>query len=181
MAKEVDTKGKMSNTGEIEDIKKIRDILFGSNMSEYERRFEILEQKLSKSLEEARLDNEKRLQLLEDYVKQELQALQEKLETEKESRLKNERRTSEDIKTIEEQAQSFADKTAKDFSETRNQILELGKSMGEKMNSQNKNLTEKIIEVDSNLQSNKVDRTALAMMFTEIAAQLSGQEEGKSE
>jgi hypothetical protein len=53
--------------------------------------------------------------------------------------------------------------------------------MGEKMNSQNKNLTEKIIEVDSNLQSNKVDRTALAMMFTEIAAQLSGQEEGKSE
>jgi hypothetical protein len=83
MAKEVDTKGKMSNTGEIEDIKKIRDILFGSNMSEYERRFEILEQKLSKSLEEARLDNEKRLQLLEDYVKQELQALQEKLETEK--------------------------------------------------------------------------------------------------
>ncbi len=172
MAKEV-----TPQKGEIEEIKKIRDILFGSNMNEYEKRFSLLEQKLNNSLEDARQENEKRLLLLEDYVKQELKSLQEMIAAEKEARMKNEKRTQEDIAHIEEQANIFAEKTTKKFSETRSQILELGKSLGDKMNQQEKKLSEKISSVDSTLQSNYADRSSLALMFTDIARKLSGEPE----
>ncbi len=165
------------SNGEIEDIKKIRDILFGNNMNEYDKRFEMLEQRMSKSIEEAKEENEKRLVLLEDYVKQEFKSLQEKLIVEKEIRSKGEKRTHEDIKSIEESAQNFVDKTSNDFSEIRKQILDLGKSIGERINAQERTLDGQIKSVDENLQANKVDRASLAMMLTEVAMKLSGQQE----
>ncbi len=165
------------SNGEIEDIKKIRDILFGNNMNEYDKRFEMLEQRMSKSIEEAKEENEKRLVLLEDYVKQEFKSLQEKLIVEKEIRSKGEKRTHEDIKSIEESAQKFVDKTSNDFSEIRKQILDLGKSIGERINAQERTLDGQIKSVDENLQANKVDRASLAMMLTEVAMKLSGQQE----
>ena len=166
-----------SSTGEIEDIKKIRDILFGNNMNEYDKRFEVLEQRMSKSIEEAKEENEKRLVLLEDYVKQEFKSLQEKLNVEKDIRSKGEKRTHEDLKAIEETAQNFVDKTSNDFSEIRKQILDLGKSIGDKINAQERALDGKIKSVDDTLQTNKVDRASLAMMLTEVAMKLSGQQD----
>ena len=167
----------VSPTGEIEDIKKIRDILFGNNMNEYDKRFDMLEQRMIKSIAEAKEENEKRLVLLEDYVKQEFKSLIEKLNVEKDIRSKGEKRTHEDLKSIEESAQNFVDKTSNDFSEIRKQILDLGKSIGDKINAQERALDSQIKSVDESLTTNKVDRAALAMMLTEVAMKLSGQQE----
>ena len=58
------------------NIGKIRDILFGHHMRDYESRFIRLDQTLKRETEELRETTRKSLETLEAYVKQELAALQ---------------------------------------------------------------------------------------------------------
>ena len=55
--------------GEGANVDKIRDILFGSQMREYEKRFTRLEEQVAKSLDGIREDMKKRLDALEDPFK----------------------------------------------------------------------------------------------------------------
>src|SRR6516165_489888 len=64
------------------NVDKIRDILFGSNMREYEKRFARLEERLTKSSDALRDDLKKRFDSLESYVKNELEAIATRLKAE---------------------------------------------------------------------------------------------------
>jgi len=68
------------------NVDKIRDILFGSNMREYEKRFARLEERLNKSSEALREDLKKRFDSLESYVREELESLGQRLKAEKSER-----------------------------------------------------------------------------------------------
>lgn len=59
------------------NLDKIRDILFGTQMREYERRFNRMEERLIKEFAESRDDTKKRLDSLETYVRQEVESLNE--------------------------------------------------------------------------------------------------------
>src|SRR5215468_3205657 len=71
------------------NVDKIRDILFGANMREYEKRFGRLEERLTKSSEALRDDLKKRFDSLESYVKDELEAIATRLKAEKVERSEN--------------------------------------------------------------------------------------------
>src|SRR6516165_2538276 len=71
------------------NVDKIRDILFGANMREYEKRFARLEERLTKSSEALRDDLKKRFEALESYVKDELESLGSRLKAEKAERSEN--------------------------------------------------------------------------------------------
>jgi len=73
---------------EAENIGKIRDILFGNNMSEYEQRFDALEKRLQENLSEITRDFKTKMSSLENYVRDEITSLSEQLKAEKEERTK---------------------------------------------------------------------------------------------
>src|SRR5215813_12449769 len=58
-----------------QNVDKIRDILFGAQMRDYDKRFARLEDRLMKDAEALRDEMRKRLDALESYVKQEAEAL----------------------------------------------------------------------------------------------------------
>jgi hypothetical protein len=61
------------------NLDKIRDILFGAQMRDYERRFFRLEERVTKEAHEAREDIRRRFDTLESFIKQELTALGDRL------------------------------------------------------------------------------------------------------
>src|SRR5688572_16789966 len=68
------------------NIDKIRDILFGGQMRDYDRRFSRVEEQLVKESLELREDTRKRFEALEAFVKAELAALTDRLQAEQRTR-----------------------------------------------------------------------------------------------
>ena len=68
------------------NIDKIRDILFGSNMRDYELRFAHLEEALKKESADLRDSTRRHLESLESFVHKELAALEARLNTERDER-----------------------------------------------------------------------------------------------
>src|SRR5271156_6994708 len=74
-------------THEGANVDKIRDILFGSQMRDYDKRFSRLEERLAKAAEALRDDLKKRFDSLESFVQQEVESLHQRLKTEKSERV----------------------------------------------------------------------------------------------
>src|SRR5580698_8148983 len=69
------------------NVDKIRDILFGTQMRDYDKRFGRLEERLAKAADALRDDLKKRFDSLESFVQQEVDSLQQRLKTEKSERV----------------------------------------------------------------------------------------------
>ena len=68
------------------NVDKIRDILFGSQMRDYDKRFGRLEDRLIKDAEALRDEMKRRFESLEAFVQKELESLGQRLKAEKSER-----------------------------------------------------------------------------------------------
>jgi DNA polymerase II large subunit len=68
------------------NVDKIRDILFGSQMRDYETRFARLEEAVIKETSEIRETSRRRFDQLEQYIKREFEALESRIRAEREER-----------------------------------------------------------------------------------------------
>src|SRR5579863_8969892 len=68
------------------NVDKIRDILFGSQMRDYETRFARLEEALVKETAEIRESHRRRLDQLEQHIKHEFEALEARIKSERDER-----------------------------------------------------------------------------------------------
>ena len=166
-----------SQKPEVEDISKIRDILFGNNMSEYEKRFELLEQKLALSINENKEETEKKISSLENYLRQEFKILSEKLNEEEDARIKSDKRILTEIESIEDVIKKFKQSTSDSFSENNQQLHDLSNSISNKISDINKALQNRIETNSNQLQNNKVERSSLAMLLTDLAYKIAGNQE----
>src|SRR5438445_469176 len=69
-----------------ENLEKVRDILFGAQMRDQDRRFGRLEERLAKDLADVREETKARLESLEAYLKKEVQSLVDRLKNESSQR-----------------------------------------------------------------------------------------------
>ena len=81
------------------NIDKIREIIFGSNMRDYETRFARLEEALRKESQDMREAMRQRLETLESFVHKELAALEGRLKNERDERSENHLRLTNDLST----------------------------------------------------------------------------------
>jgi type VI protein secretion system component VasK len=165
---------------EIENISKIRDILFGNNMNEYEKRFEKLETKLALSVAENKAETDKKMASLEGYFKNEIKILNEKLVEEEDSRKKSDKRIISDIESLEESFKKFKVATADNLSANNQQLLDLNNAMSDQMTELNRSLINRLDNSSNELQNNKVDRSSLAMMLTDLAYNIAGENESSN-
>jgi len=73
----------------VSNLDKVRDILFGTQMRDYDRRFARLEERLIKEAAEAREDTRRRFDSLETFIKQEIAALNDRLKSENHQRTRS--------------------------------------------------------------------------------------------
>ena len=161
------------NSPEEDNINKIRDILFGNNISEIDKKFQEIEAIV-------RQRNDK----LSDEIKSNITHLQEHFQTEVNNlvdQLKNER---EENKKAFEGLLTKHEKQITEFKEYKNEIQETHREirknqldqfnqLGVKLDETSKEINNTIEENTRKLTDTKVDRKALAMLFSELALKLS--------
>jgi len=160
-------------------IDKVRDILFGVQMRDYDKRFARLEERLLKETSDLKEDVKKRLAALEQYVKQEVDALGDRLSAEHEGRTDDVKDLGQQLretsKAFEKRTAAMDDQSAKAQRDLRQQLLEQQQRLTEEMQQRHHELLEALSRDAGELRDEKADRAALASLFTEMAMRLSNQ------
>lgn len=159
-----------------QNVDKIRDILFGSQMRDYEKRFTRLEERMVKASEALRDEVKKRFDTLEAYVGQELEALGQRLKSEKAERgeaLKELTRETRDTSKAQDKRMSQLDEQlAEAQSELRARLLEQSKALTGAIQKSHTEMEAALESEAATLRLEKTDRAMLADLFTELSLRL---------
>ncbi len=170
---------KISSTTPSGNIDKIRDILFGSQMRDYDRRFTRLEERMQRENTELKDEIRKRLEALEGYIRSEVDALSSRLKTEQSERGDSVKEVARELKEI---TQSLEKKTAqlddllnKSHRDLRQQALDQSKQLMEEIHAKHQALSMSLDRAVQELTVDKMERNGLADLFTEMALRLNNQ------
>jgi len=148
------------------NVEKIRDILFGPQMRDYEHRFARLEETLMKESADLRESTRKRFDALETYIRKEFEALESRLKSER-----DERGNLGDV--LVKRIGELHDQTSAAQRDLRGAILEQSKDLREEMERRHLEISATLERRFQELRKDKTDRAALAALFNEVALRLS--------
>lgn len=157
-------------------LEKVREILFGSQSRDYERRFARLEDRLIKESLDLRDEMKKRFDSLESFIKKEIDSLNSRLRSESESREKADQELShamaEIARAFDKRASQIEEQMANETGEIRDQMLQQYKNLMDEILQKHKEISASLERDARELRADKVDRFALASMFNEVAMRL---------
>ncbi len=162
-----------------ENLDKIREILFGSNVREYERRFAQIETRLSKEVAELKDETRRRLNALEISASREIESLNSRIEKERQERGEGGEKLTQDIaelaNKLERKARQIEDHNIRIEREFRDQMLAQSRSASEELRSKIEEVIETIDRMSGELRTRKVDRGDIAAVLSEIAMRLNNE------
>jgi len=161
------------------NVDKIRDILFGSQMRDYEARFARLEETLVKETVEIRETNRRRFDQLEAYIKREFETVQVRFKAERDERLDSASQQSRELKelgdSLSRRIRDLDDRSSSVERDLRSQLMQQARDLTEEIRASHDELATLLEKRFHDLSDGKTDRAALATLFTEVALRLSDQ------
>lgn len=158
------------------NIDKIREILFGVQQRDYDKRFARLEERLLKESGDLREETRKRFDSLELYIKHEMESLTERLTSEQNARTdaaeQLERNIKDTSRAFDKKTAQLDEQNAKSQRELRQQLLDQSKTLSEEIRQKHHELLATLEREATELREDKTDRSALAALFTEVAMRL---------
>jgi hypothetical protein len=158
------------------NVDKIRDILFGGQMRDYEQRFSTLETRLTQSIERSSRDLERRIERLDGFAKREVEKLAEQLKAERKDRMADNKKGAGEFNEFADQVEGwFAEVEEKLESETkdiREAIHEQGNDLTALLRQAQEQLQASLERETGELADSKVAREDLAALLTEVAMRL---------
>ncbi|HEV8117345.1 MAG TPA: hypothetical protein VGQ32_02410 [Thermoanaerobaculia bacterium] len=158
------------------NLEKIRDILFGAQVHDFEKRFARLEERLLKETADARAETKKRFDALEAFLKKEVESLSERIKTEQAERTETGKEISRELREaargLEKKLAQLDDVTSKSQRELRQQILDQSKALTEEIRGRIRETAAALTREIRELRVEKTDRAALASLFTDAAMRL---------
>ncbi|MEM7299199.1 MAG: hypothetical protein AAF391_13155, partial [Bacteroidota bacterium] len=159
-----------------ENVDKIRDILFGGQMRDYDRRFNELEQRLVKENQRLADEVSSRLDKLDAFIKKEVDRIAERNKQEKKDRLDAEKSldsslqksTKDLLKAIGDVDESLTENCA----ELRKDLHDQSQEFEKDLNQSKADLEYELDTKSKELHELKVSRDELAGFFNEIALRL---------
>jgi DNA anti-recombination protein RmuC len=168
--------GDLPATGNLE---KVRDILFGHQMREVDRRFARLEERILKETRDLKDDVKRRLDALEAYMHKEAEALATQLRNEHGERVDANTRLARELAdtttSFERRTAALDEQLAKGQREIRQHILEQQQRLGDDVRERIDEVFAALARESSELRHNKTDRAALAALLQEMALRLTGE------
>ena len=161
------------------NLDKVRDILFGEKIRDNDRRFARLEERLTQDTVELKEDVRKRLSVLEQFVKNEVEALADRIKTEHESRTDAETDLARDLrdagKASEKRFSQIEDQIGRVQRELRQQILDMHQKINDDIQRQVEEVLARLTRASNELRADKLDRAMLATLLTEVAMRLNNE------
>ncbi len=158
------------------NVDKIREILFGGNMRDYDKRFSRLEERLAKESSDLRSETKRLFDSLETFVKKEFEALSNRLESEQKLRHESVQDVSQELrytaKALDAKLAQFDTQTTQAQRELREQLLDQSKSLSEEIRRKHDEVSSVLERQVKELNHEKTDRASLSALFTEVALRL---------
>jgi hypothetical protein len=158
-------------------MEKIRDILFGNQLKEYEKRLARLEERVGREAEDIRSDLKKRFDTLETYVRHEIESFSARLKKEQESRGGADEALQEEVKAkltaVDSRITALDTQLGDTSRELRQQLLEQSKALSEEIQAKAEQAALNLEQAAGTLQGEKVDRATLSSFLVELAVRLS--------
>jgi len=169
-----------SNSGEDDpNVNKIRDILFGGQMRDYDRRFAELDSRLAADVERLGKDLSTRMDNLEAYIARELGTLTERLAQEKSERTADRAASDEEIRELAKQStqqlSALDEQASSEARSIRAALLQHSNEMAELLQEARDALAAETKKQSQSLEDRKVAREELAAMLSEVALRLNGE------
>ncbi|BAZ12163.1 hypothetical protein NIES4071_39910 [Calothrix sp. NIES-4071] len=167
------------NVNEVNSLDKVRDILFGNQMREVEKKLARLEERLLKECTSLRDDTRKRLEGIENYIKQEVESLSQRIVNEQSTRDEGLRVLVEDNKKIttalDKKLTQLDENINNNQRELRDQILNQSKSLQNDILQKYEEILAALQRESEDLRHAKTDRSTLANLLSEMAVRLNSQ------
>lgn len=169
----------IQDVASVGNIDKIRDILFGAQMRDYERRFARLEERLLKEAADAREDTRRRFDSLESFIKQEIGALGDRLKSENQQRSQSDEDLTRELRdaarTLANKINALDENTSQAQRDLRQQLLDQAKNLADEIRHKHDDLSAALAREARELRNDKTDRVALSNLFTELAMRLNNE------
>lgn len=173
---QVDAPG--ADQGESGNVDKIREIIFGGHMRDYDQRFLRLEARMIKEGSDLREETKRRFDVLEMFIKREFEALAERLQIEQRHREESvqglSRALTETGQALEGKLVQLDEHSARAERDLRQQILDQSRTLSEEIHQKHAEMSTAVEREVANLNQDKPSRSHLASMFSELAARLNG-------
>jgi hypothetical protein len=157
-------------------LDKVRDILFGVQMRDYERRFARLEERLLKDTSDLKDEVKKRIDALDQYIRSETGSLGDRLKTEREERVEvaaeGMRELRESSRAHEKRSAQLDEQLSKSQRDLREQILDQHRRLSEEIRQKVDDVLASLAREAETLRADKTDRATLASLLTEMAMRL---------
>ncbi|MBF2066377.1 MAG: hypothetical protein IGS39_18450 [Calothrix sp. C42_A2020_038] len=168
------------NANEFNSLDKVRDILFGNQMREVEKKITRLEERVLRECTTLREDTKKRLDNIENYIKQEIESLSNRVVNEQNRREEGLQALVEDNKkitaTLEKQLTQLDESINKNQRDLRDQILNQSKNLQNEVLQKYEELLAALRRESEELRHAKTDRSTLASLLSELAIRLNSQQ-----
>jgi hypothetical protein len=166
-------------------VEKIREILFGSQIKNYEARFARLEEALARETSEIKDTMRRRLDSLEAFFKSETESLAARLKSERDEREETLNNISRELKTsaaqLSKKILDLDNRLAQDRSASRQELMAESRKLLDEIRQRNESLSALLENRVQELRHAKTDRSALAALFVELAVRLKDENEEAKE
>ena len=171
--------------GSAGNLDRVRDILFGGQMRDLDRRFARIEERLAKDAADLKDELRNRLATLEQFVRAETEALAQRIGTEHDERTEAVAAMSRDLQAtsaaFDKKIAGVEDRLARAQRELRQQILDVQKQLADETRERMDGILARLNREANDLRSAKADRVTLAALFTEVAMRLTHEPAARSE
>ncbi len=162
-----------------ESLDKVRDILFGAQAREFERRFALLEADLLRKTAEARAEAEQRLEALEAQLRRDVEQLTERIQAEYQARTQTINGVSTELQKLTRQLDDkileLGQHTTEAQEDIRQQLVDEAKLLTNQLEQQSEDLQAALNHEVEQLATNKLNRSDIAQMFSEMSKRFLGE------
>lgn len=161
---------------ESQNVDRIRNILFGSQMRDYDGRFQKLEERLVHDAAEVRGDLQKRLEALESFMKGEVESMTNRVRAENSERTQALGKLAHDLaetaRGLELKINNLDEHAAKDIRDLRQQLLEQSKTLSGEIKEKHDLMKAGLAQEAEQIRGAMTGREALSEMLSEVSLRL---------
>lgn len=158
------------------NVDKIREILFGGQMRDYEQRFADLEDRLTRNIEVMSRNMEKRVDRLDAYAKRELEKLGDQFKEERQARRKDDKSSARELKDLANQVEAWCGELEEGLGEEsqtlRRSLQEQSEELSGMISDVHEELSKSLSGETRNLADAKLAREDMADLLAEMALRL---------
>lgn len=159
-----------------QNVDRIRDILFGSQMRDYDGRFQRLEERLARESAEVRGDLQNRLAALETFMKGEVESMTNRVRGENAERNQALGQLAHDLgetaRGLELKINHLDQQAAQDIRDLRQQLLEQSKALSSEIGEKHAQMKAGLEAEAQQIRSAMTGREALSEMLSELSLRL---------